>query len=587
MNHDAWLTLGVILIAFVALSRDRYPASVVLLGAVVSLLLLGVITPDEAFRGFSNPAPITVAALYVVAKGVEKTGLLGPVVSTVLGAGSRGHRRFLARLVLPTAAMSAFLNNTPIVALTAPQVTQWAREYNHSPSRYLMPLSFAAILGGVTTLIGTSTNLVLSGLLQESGRPPLGMFEITHIGLPAAIVGLAMIPLLAPWLVPERKGAVREAEEQVTEFVVGLEVAAGSQLEGSTIESAGLRNLKGVYLMEVVRNGSSTSPVDPSFELKGGDRLTFVGRADQILDLQGLDGLVSSEHEHLVDFNSPDHAFFEVVIGPGSPLVGRSLKEAGFRSRYQAAVVAIHRAGHRIAAKLGSVKFRVGDTAIVLSDRDFDSRWADRRDFLLITPLRPSSRGKLSRQAWTALSVAGLVIVGAGSGVLPILHASLAGAIMVVLFGVLRPGEARAAVDMDVIVAIASALGLAAAVQVSGIAALIGGVVAGTLGSMGPGVALLGLLVFTVLILTVITNNAAAALMFPIAVSTAMALGADVRTFVIALAVASSASFLTPISYQTNLMVYGPGGYRFWDYARLGGPLVVMMLGAIVLLSRV
>ena len=386
MTLAALFTLAVIAGTLIATARDLLPPPAAILGAVVLLLLVGVITPADAFAGFSNPAPITVAALYVVAGAVERAGTLQPLVRRMLG-GRGGTRSALARLLLPAAGASALLNNTPIVAMLSPQVSGWAHQRGHPPSWYLMPLSFAAILGGTITLVGTSTNIVVSGLMQEAGLAPIGMFEMTRVGLPLAIVGIGFIVACAPWLVPARLGARREFEAEARDFVFRMEVKEGGPLDGTSVEEGGLRHLRGVFLAEIERDGEVLAPARPDTTLKGGDRLLFVGRADDVVDLQKMRGLRSTEHEHALDLTQPGHTFFEAVVSATSPLAGSTLKDVGFRSRYQGAVMAIHRSGDRIQAKLGDVRIRHGDTLLVLSDEDWRDRWRRRSDFLLVSHL--------------------------------------------------------------------------------------------------------------------------------------------------------------------------------------------------------
>ena len=583
MSWEEWFTLAVLIFTVVALAREVLPPAATILGAVVILLIAGVLTPQQAFSGFSNPAPITVAALYVLARAVDKTGALQPLVSATLGGGMR-YRWSLTRLTFPTAAASAFLNNTPMVAMLVPQVSNWADRNGQSPSRYLMPLSFAAILGGMVTVIGTSTNLVISGLLEETGSAPLAMFEISRIGLPIAIACMLVMVVLAPLLLPDRRSAHREAEEAVREFVVSMKVESGGPLDGKAVEAGGLRHLQGVYLVEIERDGQAIAPVPPTTVLLGGDRLTFVGKADTVVDLQGMRGLESAEQQHVGELTNDLHAFYEVVVGAASPLAGKTLRDVEFRGRYQAAVVAIHRAGHRVQAKLGDVRLRVGDTLLLLAGPDFRDRWRDRTDFLLVSRLG-GAPPRTSRDAWLVGLVALVIVGGASFGVMPILHLSLLGALALVGFGVLTPGEARRAVDLDVIIVIASAFGLGAAMASTGLADRLAGALIGTLGFLGPKGVLAAVVLATVILLAFITNNAAAVLMFPIAVSAAAGLGLDQRTFAIAVAITASASFLTPIAYQTNLMVYGPGGYRFGDYARLGAPLTAAVVALVLILS--
>ncbi len=582
MAWEAWLTLATIAVAVVVLTRDLLAPAATLLGAVLALLVLGVIDAEQAFTGFSNPAPITVAALFVVARAVEKTGALQPVLSSTLQNGGRA-RGALARLLIPVAGSSAILNNTPIVAMLVPQVSSWAEKRDRSPAAFLMPLSFAAILGGLITVLGTSTNLVVSGLLEAGGREPIGVFEITKLGLPVAAVGVSALILLAPRLLRARTPARGDLEDNVREFVVDMEVVADGPVDGVTVEAGGLRHLAGVFLVQVRRGQDLIGPVGPTLVLRGGDRLRFVGRADEVIDLQSTRGLTSAEQEHLT-FDTDRAAFFEVVVGASSPLVGKTLREAEFRGRYQAAVVAIHRAGMRVEGKLGEVRIRVGDTLLLLADPGFRSRWYDRNDFLLVSPLEAATPVG-TRQALGVAAVLAFIILTASTGLLSLLEASLLGAFALVVGRVLSPGEARRAVDLDVVLLIAAAFGLGAAASASGLADEIAGGLVDGMSGWGTHGTLAGLMIATVVLTELVSNAAAAAIMFPIGVAAATSIGHDPRGFAIAIAVAASASFLSPIGYQTNTMVYGPGGYRFLDYARLGAPLTVIVIVATVLLE--
>ena len=576
MNFQLVFTLFILVVSGVAMIRDILPPTGAILGAVVALLLGGVITPQEALGGFSNPAPVTVAALFIVARAVEKTGALQPLIRQILDSGS-GSRISLARLLAPTAGASAVLNNTPIVAMLTPQVAEWAHKRGRPPSWYLMPLSFAAVLGGTVTLVGTSTNIVVSGLLQEAGMEPLSMFELTPLGLPLAVIGVTVLVLVAPILLPDRRDARQELEERAREFVFRMEVEAGGALDGDTVEGGGLRHLSGVFLAEIERAGEVVAPARPDLRLRGGDQLIFVGRADDVVDLQSIRGLKSTEHEHVLDFSEPNHTFFEAVVSATSPLAGHTLSEVGFRGRYQAVVLAIHRSGERIHAKLGGVRIRHGDTLLLLADEGFTERWRDRPDFLLVSH-QGGSPPTGTKLALYAVGVTLAMIVAASTGLMSMMNAALFAAILMVAGKALTPTDARTAVDLDVIVLIAAAFGLGAAIQSSGIAEILATGIVAASQTVGPVGTLLGVAVVTMLLTELITNNAAAVLVFPIAISTAAAAGLDPRPFAVTVAIAASASFLTPVGYQTNTMVYGPGGYRFLDYLRLGLPMSVLML---------
>ncbi|HEX6373483.1 MAG TPA: SLC13 family permease [Longimicrobium sp.] len=580
MSWEAWLTLAVVAGTVALLVRDAVQPAIAVLGADILLLVAGVIDADGAFSGFANPAPITVAALFVVAAAVEKTGALQPLVKAALGRGEGG-RRELARLLVPTAAASAFLNNTPIVAMLAPQVADWAEKRGRAASLYLMPLSFATVLGGVVTLMGTSTNLVVAGLMVEAGMAPLGMFELTPAGLPVAALGLVVLIALAPRLLPDRRPARAALQDDLREFVIHLHVVPGGPLDGQTVEGGGLRHLQGVFLVEVDRGGESVAAPPPTTVLRGGDRLAFAGRVDTVRDLQNMRGLVAAEHGHSQGYNSADHTFFEAVVSGASPLVGKTLREAEFRERYQAAVLAIHRAGQRVNAKLGTVPLKEGDTLLLLSDHGFARRWRDRSDFLLVARLGGAPPPSSRQATFVGLVTFGIVVV-AGLGLVPILHASLVAAMALVAGRVLTPAEARSAVDLDVLVVIAASFGLGAAIQGSGLAALLGrGVVEGVAG-LGPLAVLAAVTVSTMILTELITNNAAAVLLFPVAMATAAQLELNPRAFAVAVTIAASTSFVTPIGYQTNTMVYGMGGYRFGDFVRLGLPVTLVSLAVIL-----
>jgi di/tricarboxylate transporter len=581
VSWQAWFTLAVVVGTVAILVRDLVAPVVAVVGADILLLVTGVIDADAAFAGFSNPAPITVAALFVVAAAVEKTGALQPLIHATLGNGDGGKRRLL-RLLVPTAAASAFLNNTPIVAMLAPQVADWAEKRNRPASWYLMPISFATLLGGVVTVIGTSTNLVVSGLMQQAGMEPIGMFEITRVGLPVAVLGVLLLVLISDRVLPDRRGARQQFEEEIREYVVHMQVAPAGPLDGQTVETGGLRSLQGVFLAEIERAGQVIAPAAPTMVLRGGDRLVFAGRADMIPDLQTMRGLLPDKNASEATAGAQSRSFYEVVVSATSPLVGKTLKETNFRSRYQAAVVAIHRAGERVHAKLGDVRLREGDTLLLVSDPEFGGRWRHRSEFLLVAHLdsRPQqvSRMKSGLVALVTLSI----VVLAGAGVMPILQASLVGAMALVLAGVLTAWEARQSIELDVLLVIAASFGIGAAIERSGLAALVGHGIVTTFSGWGPRGVLLAVTVATVVLTELITNNAAAVLLFPIALASAHSVGADPRPFAIAVAIAASASFLTPIGYQTNTMVYGLGGYRFTDFAKLGLPLTLLVVATIV-----
>ena len=582
MPIEAWVTLAVLATLILVLVRDRVAPPVAVLSATVALLLLGVITPEQAFAGFGNEAPFVVGALLVLARAADVSGLVQIGVQRMLGS-ARGERTLLARLVLPVTGLSALLNNTTVVAMTVPAVLDFCQRRRLAPSRFLMPISYAAVLGGVITTIGTSTNLTVAGLLRSAGMRPLGLFELTPVGLPIAVGGALLLITLSTRLLPSRVSTRELLGETARGFTVSMRVLPAGPFDGKSVEAAGLRNLEGVFLVEIDRRGHLIAPVGPADTLEGGDLLTFVGRVDQIVDLHRMRGLESAEATEVIALAGTSHRFFEAVVGSELGIAGRTLKEVGFRRRFGGAVLAIHRAGAPLKVKLGQVRLRLGDTLLVLADVEFRERWIDSHDFLVIAPLRgiPPTQ---SRKALLVGAIGLGFLVATGTGLLPILNASLLAAGLVVATGVLTLRQARDAVDFGILILIAASFGLGAAVQSSELGTTLAHGLVEVFLPFGATGALAAVLVGTMLLTEGISNNAAAALMFPVAVATAAAAGADARPFIIVVALGASLSFLTPIGYQTNLMVYGLGGYRFSDYTRLGLPLNLATIALSLLL---
>ncbi|MDZ7732136.1 MAG: SLC13 family permease [Acidimicrobiia bacterium] len=427
MTGDAWITLAVVAVTVILLATERLPAAVTMVGANIALLVFGVLDERAAFAGFSNPAPITIAGLYVLAGAAEHTGALSSLTDRALGSGrnSASYRRNLARVVLPTTFGSAVIANTPLIGILAPRVENWARRSGQSPSRYLMPMSFGAVFGGVITLIGTSTNLVVSGILDESGMEPLGLLEITPVGLPLALLGCTLVILVSPKLLRERGSVADELDSSAREFSLEMTVSPGGKLVGRTVADAGLRHLEGVFLVAVERDGTVTAPVGPDFVLDGADRLTFAGNVGKVLDLQRIGGLESAESPHFdVLGPGPDRRVYEVVISERSSLVGSTLKEIGFRNRYDAAVLAIHRAAHRVGGKIGQVRLRAGDVLLLVADPGFGQRYRDHHDFLVVSAVGDPPPLRRDRIRLVELATLFLIVTSA-TGVLSLLEASL------------------------------------------------------------------------------------------------------------------------------------------------------------------
>lgn len=572
MAWQAWTTLGVILLILSLLIFTRLAADVVLVGGVTLLLLTQVITADQALGGLANDGMVTVGVLYIVVAGLRETGGIGFVAQRILGIPKNLHTA-LVRMTLPTCAMSAFMNNTPLVAMMLPVVSEWAKKCRISVSKLLIPLSYATVLGGTCTLIGTSTNLVVHGMLkkQPGYEGGFGMFTITWIGLPTAVVGLAYLLFVGKRLLPDRK-PVLSIQDDPREYTVEMMVEPGSVLVGNSIEEAGLRHLPGMFLVEIEREGNVLAAVGPQERLQANDRLIFAGIVESIVDLQRIRGLVPATNQ-VFKLNAPrsKRCLIEAVVSNTCKAVGRTIRDAKFRTTYGAAVIAVGRNGERIRRKIGDIVLEAGDTLMLEAPPTFVEQHRNSRDFYLVSQVEDSTPPRHDR-ALVAVAILATMVVLAATGLLPMLQAAMIAAGLMIVFRCCTTTVARRSVEWSVLTVIAASMGLGKAVEVSGLAQAIAGNLLSFAGDH-PWVILVVLYGVTMVLTELITNNAAAALIFPIAFATAQKLGINFTPYAAAIMMAASASFSTPIGYTTNLMVYGPGGYRFTDYFKVGVPL--------------
>ena len=594
LGPDAWVTLAVVIGIVAALVGEVLRPDLTMLAGLAVLLVTGVVAPEEAFAGFSNSAVLAVGALYIVAAGVQHTRALVRIDSWLF-AQSSGLGLTLARFMGPTAFLSGILNNTPIVAMLIPRLQRWADARDIPASKVMIPLSYAAITGGMLTLVGTSTNLIVAGLMEAEGYAPLGLFDVTWIGVPAVLVVIAYFVLGGHRLLPDRGTSAPAVEAEMERDMFEVKVTVQSPVIGQTVKEAGLRDLGDAYLTHVRRDGQMMQAT-PRLGLEQGDVLTFNGRLaarERLLRRSGLkrtlpgpDGADPIRYKTL--------PLYEAVVAESSDLVGKTLREANFREEYQGVVLGIQREDQPVTSPVGTTRLQAGDLLIVEAPSDFEKRWSSgsRDEFYLVAPRDGRARAATAAEdgeddaqdgtrralAPLALGLTGGMVLAAATGLVPIVTAAFVAGLLMILSGCLTGAEAQRALNVQVLVVIAAALGIGQAVETTGLAdAAAGGVLSLTEG-LGPVAVLAALYLTTNLLTEIITNNAAAVLMLPVSMSTASNLGAPPTAFGVVVAVAASASFITPIGYQTNLMVMAPGGYRFADYARVGLPVTLLVM---------
>ncbi len=590
MDWQSITSLVVVGVIIVGLIRAPHLADFLFLGGVVLLAALGIISPDDAFSGFTNEGMLTIAALFVIAGGLTETGLVSHYGHRFLGR-TGSPRKALQRMVPGVVGVSAFLNNTTVVAMIMPALLDWCRKQRIPASKLLLPLSYAAILGGVCTLIGTSTNLVVHGMLKSAGMPGFGMWELGKAGIPIAAAGALLLIWLGPKLLPDRKEFLEQLGESRREFLVEMAVLTDCPLIGKTVEQAGLRHLPGLFLIEIERAGHRIAPVEPNEPLELGDRLVFTGVVSTIVDLQKIPGLAPAADDNPIFDPTTRADLCEAVVSSSSPLIGYSIREANFRTKYNAAVIAVHRNGARLEQKIGDIALHPGDTLLLLAGPGFVRAHRNNPDFYLVSEAGDAAvpRHHKARLAGiititmillltlpdilAPMGVAGDIAEWLGNR--RVVFAFLAAGAMLAT-GCLSFSAARRNIDWQILVMIGAAIGLSKAMDKSGGAALLAKGVLEVARAYGPYGILAAIYLLTWILTELMSNNAAAALMFPIGLATAASAKVEFRPLAVAITLAASGGFIFPAGYQTHLMVFGPGGYRLADFAKMGTLMTIL-----------
>jgi di/tricarboxylate transporter len=589
------ITFGVLVVMLAALILELTSADVVFMAGLAIVCVTGVIPLETALEGFANGTLVALGSLYVVAAALQRTGALARVARFILGEATRV-RVALVRLIVPVSIGSAFLNNTPIVAMGIPAVRTWARSRELSAAKLLMPLSYASIFGGMCTLMGTSTNLVVHGMLQTEGQPGYGFFELAGIGIPCTLAGWLYLVFVVPWSLGDRHPSVTESEEEGEQpELVQLEIEQDADWADMRLEDSGLAELPGLRLRRIERDGETIEQVDDDTVIGEGDRLFYVPDPDTTAetfdpeDFPGLKLQISSVEA--LEEVAEGHERHSVMVRHGSRLVGRRLGDTGFERKFGVRVQEVRRSGDVVDADdPRDIRVKAGDTLIVrATGRDFRRTFEDSPELYVTTGYTSDEQEQATRQTWrqtlqmalvvsVLLAIVGLTV----SGSLDIALAALLGAVTLVGARVISPAAAREAIDWEVLLVIGAALGLGQALQASGGAELLGRSIVGVARPVGPFALLAAIVVGTTILTEVITNNGAVALFFPIALSIAESEGIDPRPLIVGMTAAGSMSLMTPFGYQTNLMIYSAGDYRFADFPKTGGPLQLLFIGIVI-----
>lgn len=595
MTAQGFIVLAVIVIMIVALAKEVMRPGLILFSALIILLIFGSVNANEVLAGFSNKGMITVGILFVVSEGITQSGALNKLAAAFLPRRRGNTRSLFFRLMFPISFISAFLNNTPIVIIFAPIVKKWAENLNLSAQKFLIPLSYATILGGVCTLIGTSTNLVVHGLMLDNGMPGFSMFELGMVGVPLAFVGYFYMSYIGVHLLPGNKNFIRRPLSDQKDYYYELVVPQESVLVGQTLKNGRTKDLKGFDIIQVERSNVKYAGKTPGLTIEANDNLLVAGRSNGLEIIKDLTCVKIKGMDLLKDHvNMSELKQYEAVLAPRFPGIGKTIHEFNFFDHYQALIVAVHRNGERITSNLRSLKLCEGDNLVLLTTDRFIKNWGDSKIFYLTTYIRDHEENVAKSKKWLALTILLLMIAGAtATDYLPkfehvqadmFLFSAIA-AILMVWLRIVPHQKYTKAISWDILITIACSFGISKAMQNSGLADGIAHTAINFAKNWGPVGVLACIYLVTTIFTEVITNNAAAAISFPISLAAAQQLGVDPKPFFVAICIAASASFATPIGYQTNLIVQGIGNYKFMDFVKVGVPMnIVVFIISLILI---
>ncbi len=579
MTLEIALVFAILVAALVVFALDLFPIDFVAFSILALMLILGPflgLAPEEAIVGFSNPATITVLAMFILSGAIQRTGMVNWLARRTVRLAQGSELRQLLLVMGLVGPISAFINNTAVVAILIPFVITLAHQHRRAPSKLLIPLSYTSQLGGVVTLIGTSTNILASALIAQEGYRSFGMFEFSKIGLLIFATGVTYLLLVGRKLLPERRTEADIAEKyQVKDYLTEVVVLENSPLVGKTLAESGLSRRFDIHVLEIIRDGQKMSYPLADKVLQPGDILFIRANREQLLKIKDEEGLaLEPEVRHGPPARDEELGLLEVIIAPNSDLIGGTLESTNFRNRYNCTVIAIRKHGAVIRERLGQVRLDFGDTLLLQGERGALEQIKREPGFIVTEEVQLEAFR--TEKIPVALAILGGVVLLAALGV-PILVTALVGCVLMVLTGCLTVNELHESIRWDVIFLLAGVIPLGLALERTGGAQLLAGLATQLAQDAPPIVALFIFYIATMVLTELISNNAAVVVMVPVGVVAAETLGIDPRAVVLAIMFAASTSFSTPVGYQTNTMVYGPGGYKFTDFLRVGGPLNLLL----------